>query len=115
MELSIYEIIVAPIFSNKAYRLSRDEKQAMLEVHAAANKPLVKNAVEKLFNVKVDSIRIMIRAGKRRISKTRNTSVDKTRKIAIVTCKPGYTLNFFNEVNHDAGHHEHAASDNKTE
>lgn len=98
MELSIYDIIVGPIVSNKAYRLHQNLKKITLQVHPAANKPLVAQAMHKLFNVEVESVRIMVRKGKCKISKTRNVSVDNLRKIAIVTLKKGQDMNLFSDA-----------------
>ncbi len=98
MELSIYNIIVGPIVSNKAYRLHQTLKKIMLEVHPQSNKNLIAQAMYKLFNVEVESVRIMVRKGKRKISKTRNESVDNLRKIAIVTLKKGQDMNLFTDA-----------------
>ena len=49
MELSIYDIIVGPVVSNKAYRLHQTLKKITLEVHPEANKPLIADAMHKLF------------------------------------------------------------------
>ena len=95
MELSIYDIIVGPIVSNKAYRLHQTLKKITLEVHPASNKTLIAQAMYKLFNVEVESVRVMVRKGKRKISKTRNVSVDNLRKIAIITLKKGQDMNLF--------------------
>ncbi len=95
MELSIYDIIVAPVVSNKAYRLHQTLKKITLQVHPHANKSLVAEAMHKLFNVEVDSVNIVVRKGKRKISKTRNVSVDNLRKMAIVTLKAGQDMNMF--------------------
>ncbi len=95
MELSIYDIIVGPIVSNKAYRLHQTLKKIVLEVHPEANKPLIAQAMYKLFNVEVESVRVMVRKGKRKISKTRNVSFDNLRKIAIITLKKGQDMNLF--------------------
>lgn len=98
MELSIYDIIVGPVVTNKAYRLHQTLKKITLQVHPEANKTLVAQAMNKLFNVQVDSVRIIVRKGKQRISKTRNTSVDNLRKIAIVTLKKGQDMNLFSDA-----------------
>lgn len=95
MELSIYDIIVGPVVSNKAYRLHQTLKKITLDVHPEANKHLVAQAMYKLFNVEVESVRIMVRKGKRKISRTRNVSVDNLRKIAIITLKKGQDMNLF--------------------
>lgn len=98
MELSIYDIIVGPIVSNKAYRLHQTLKKITVEVHPASNKILIAQAMYKLFNVKVASVRVMIRKGKRKISKTRNVSVDNLRKIAIITLQKGQDMNLFSDA-----------------
>ena len=62
-----------------------------------ANKPLVKEALEKLFEVKVDSVRIMIRKPKVRLVNKRPVK-GKYSKKAIVTLKKGYSLDMFKQV-----------------
>jgi large subunit ribosomal protein L23 len=98
MELSIYDIIVGPVVTNKAYRLHQTLKKITLQVHPEANKTLVAQAMNKLFNVQVESVNIIVRKGKERISRARNTSVDNLRKIAIVTLKKGQDMNLFNDA-----------------
>lgn len=100
MELSIYDIVVGPVVSNKAYRLQQSFKQIMFQVHTAANKTLVQEAINKLFNVEVKSVRIVVRKGKRKISRTRNVSYDNLKKIAIVTLKKG-EINLFESFGQD--------------
>jgi len=98
MELSIYDIVVGPLVSNKAYQLHQTLKKITLEVHPEANKTLIAQAIYKLFNVEVESVRVIVRKGKRRISRARNVSVDKLRKIAIITLKKGQYMNFFGDT-----------------
>ena len=98
MELSIFDIIVGPIVSNKAYRLHQLLKKIVIEVHPQSNKTLIAQAMYKLFNVEVESVRVMVRKGKRKISKTRNVSVDNLRKIAIITLKKGQDVNLFSDA-----------------
>lgn len=98
MELSIYDIIVGPVVSNKAYRLHQTLKQITLQVHPQANKTLVTQAMHKLFNAEVAAVRIIVRKGKNKISRARNTSVDNLRKIAIVTLKKGQDMNLFGDA-----------------
>jgi large subunit ribosomal protein L23 len=98
MELSIYDIIQGPVVSDKAYQQNQKLQKLVLEVHMHANKPLVQEAVEKLFGVHVLKVAILIRKGKRRMTKARTVSQDKTCKRAIVTLKPGYSINLFGDV-----------------
>lgn len=91
MELSIYDVIRRPVVSSKASGLMQQFKKVVLEVHPHANKPLVKQALKKLFNVETESIRIVVRKGKIRTFKRVQTQ-GKLTKRAIVTLKPGYSL-----------------------
>ena len=91
MDLSIYQIIKGPIVSDKAYKMSDKLKKLTLEVHPAANKPMIEEALEKLFDVKVKSVRIIIRKG--RVKRVKRRLVKKSgHKRAIVTLKEGYSL-----------------------
>ena len=98
MELSIYDIIQGPVVSDKAYKQNYKLQKLVLEVHMNANKPLVQEAVEKLFGVHVLKVAILIRKGKRRMTRSRIVTQDKTCKRAIVTLKPGYNINLFGDV-----------------
>ncbi len=91
----MYELIKGPLLSEKAQHVNQELKQLVLEVHMHANKPLIKNALEKLFNVKVEKVRIQVRKGKSRSTRGRFTSVGSDRKIAFVTLKKGYSLDLF--------------------
>ncbi|HSW76738.1 MAG TPA: 50S ribosomal protein L23 [Candidatus Saccharimonadales bacterium] len=104
MELSIFNIIVGPVVSNKAYRLHQTLKKITLQVHPEANKSLIADAMHKLFNVEVESVRIMVRKGKRKVSRTRNVSFDNLRKIAVITLKKGHDLNLFGDAAMSVGH-----------
>ena len=63
----------------------------IFDVHRDANKQTVKDAVEKLFNVKVEQVNIMNMKGK---PKKRGVFVGKSRswKKAIVTLVTGYRI-----------------------
>lgn len=92
MDLKIYDIIKGPILTDKASKLISNLNKVVLKVHPMANKPMIKEALEKLFNVKVQDVRVIIRKGKAR-SFRRRKSVDSSEKRAIITLKPGYSLN----------------------
>jgi len=97
MDLNIYDIIKGPVATDKAYRLNRDLKKLVLKVHPEANKPLVKSALEKLFNVKVENVRIIVRKGKNKLVR-RHKVKDSLVKRAIVSLAEGYTLDFFDQT-----------------
>lgn|SRR3990167_5284122 len=94
MALSIYDIIKSALISEKAQKINADHDKLVLSIHPKSNKPLVKEAIEKLFDVKVENIRIIVRKGKnRKVGKNKVT--DNLQKKAVVKLKPGYTLDLF--------------------
>ena len=83
-----YDVILKPVVTEKSMNLMGEKKYTFL-VHPEANKVMIKEAVEKMFDgVKVASVRTMNQEGKKR---RRNTNqgvvVGKTAKTkkAIVT------------------------------
>lgn len=98
MELTIYDIIKGTVLSDKAYNLNKNLNKIVLRVHPHANKPLIKKAVERLFDVKVEKVNCLNRIGKQR--RVRQHIVKRSgTKIAIVTFKEGYSLNLFDQAN----------------
>lgn len=96
MDLSIDKIIQEPVISNKAYKLNRIG-QVMFYVHLKANSPLIKQAFEKLFNVKVSRVNTEIRSGKsRRVKRIKVNGKDT--KLAYITLAAGYTLDLFGQA-----------------
>jgi len=101
MELNIYEIILGPAVTEKAYKLNRDLKQLVLRIHPAANKTMVKEALWKLFNVKVEKIGISNRKKSKKVGRRIIDGV--LRKKAIVTLAEGYTLDLFGQAGSESG------------
>ncbi|MBQ3665239.1 MAG: 50S ribosomal protein L23 [Lachnospiraceae bacterium] len=78
-----YDVILKPVISEKSMNEMADKKYTFL-VHVDANKTMIKEAVEKMFEgTKVKSVNTMNLEGKKR---RRGTTVGKTakRKKAIV-------------------------------
>ena len=84
-DLKYYDIILKPIITEKAMKMS-GEKKYCFYVHVDANKYQITEAVEKMFGVTVDKICVMNLNGK---IKRRGRTVGKTnnRKKAIVKLK----------------------------
>jgi len=97
MKLSIYNIIKKPVVTDKATRLLQEKNKITLEVHPKANKPLIAEALKKIFNVEVKDVKVIVRKGKARKFK-RTESISKKRKRAIITLKEGYTLDMFSQA-----------------
>ena len=93
--MSPEQIIRRPIIlTEKANLLREKANQVVFEVARNANKVEIKDAVQKLFNVKVMGVNTMIFRGKDRrmgrgYAKTQNW------KKAVVTLKEGDSIDFF--------------------
>ena len=70
------KIIVRPLLSEKANKLSSMSRQYVFEVSSKSNKLQIKNAIEKKFEVKVDKVRTINYKGK-----MKNTSVRSNGKV----------------------------------
>lgn len=60
---SPYDIIKKPVLTEKSYDEIKDKKYAFI-VDMAANKTEIKQAIEKVFDVKVEKVNTAIRYGK---------------------------------------------------
>ena len=58
-----YDIIVAPVVTEKA-TVASEHNKVVFKVASKATKPQIKEAVEKLFDVKVKSVNTLVRKGK---------------------------------------------------
>ena len=86
-----YDIIKGPIITEKSSDLAQNKNQITLSVDTKANKIEIKDAVEKLFNVKVESVNtINVGPKKKRVGRYPG----KTNKVkkAIVTLKEGSSI-----------------------
>ena len=87
------DVILAPVVSEKSYALL-DEGRYTFLVHPSSNKTEIKEAVQSIFGVKVDSVNTMNRKGKRkRFGMTYGTR--KSTKRAIVTLAEGEEIDIF--------------------
>lgn len=86
------DVVIAPVVSEKSYGLIDEGKYTFL-VDPRSNKTEIKQAVESIFSVKVDSINTLNRAGKRKRTKF-GWGSRKSTKRAVVTLKEG-TIDIF--------------------
>jgi large subunit ribosomal protein L23 len=82
-----YDVILSPVITEKATNASEDNK-VIFKVAMDATKPQIKEAVEKLFDVKVKSVNTLRRRGKWKIFKGR-VGRQSDSKRAIVTLEEG--------------------------
>lgn len=98
MHLTPEQIIKRPlILTEKGQVLRADENKFLFEVDLKANKRQIRDAVETLFDVTVESVNTLIVRGRMRrmgrgYAKTRNW------KKAIVQVAEGETIEFFEEA-----------------
>ena len=94
---SIYEVIRRPVITEKSTLMKELDNQVVFEVDARANKHEVREAVEKLFGVKVQSINTIKVPGRpRRFGRTLGRRAGW--KKAIVTLRPGQELDLYDMV-----------------
>ena len=85
-----YDIIVAPVVTEKA-TLASEHNKVMFKVSGKATKPQIKEAVEKLFDVKVKRVNTLIRKGKTKVFRG-NLGSQSDVKRAIVTLEEGHRI-----------------------
>lgn len=91
--ITIFDVIKRPLITEKATGLKESNNHVAFEVDKRANKHLIKNAVEKLFDVKVKEVKVMNYKGK---TKRFGTSIGKRNdwKKAIVVLEKDQKLEF---------------------
>ena len=85
-----YDIIVAPVVTEKATMASEHNK-VMFKVAAKATKPQIKEAIERLFDVKVKNVNTLVRKGKNKVFRGTYGSQSDTKR-AIVTLEEGHRI-----------------------
>ncbi len=88
------DIIFEPVVSEKSYDLVSDFNTYTFIVDPRSNKTEIKQAIEKIFDVKVTSVNTMNRKGKKKrtgwtVGKRKDT------KRALVTLAPGDSIDAF--------------------
>ena len=94
--MHLYEVLRRPLITEKNTMLQAQGKYAF-EVAKEANKPQVKQAVEKAFKVKVHAVNIITMPGKTRRVGRRQVLTQPWKK-AIVTLQPGDKIEVFEGV-----------------
>ncbi len=94
-EIHLYDVIRRPVITEKSTRLTDENNVYVFEVDMRANKNLIKEAVESIFDVDVLKVRTAIMPAKlgRRLRKTYIRK--KEWKKAYVTVAPGQSIDMF--------------------
>ncbi len=95
--MNIQNVIIQPVLTEKGTSLQETLNQVQFKVDMRANKVQIREAVEKLFDVKVLSVRTQVVRGK----KVRRGKFEGKRsnwKKAIVSLAEGETIEFFQGI-----------------
>jgi large subunit ribosomal protein L23 len=91
--MNIYEVLRQPVITEKSTYLQEQNKY-VFEVALTANKVQVRQAVEKVFGVKVLSVNMVIKPGKQKRYGVKLYMTPR-RKKAIVKLRSGDRIEFF--------------------
>lgn len=91
MELNQYGVIKKFVITDKTFQLFREHGKVTFEVDKAANRSVVRDAVEKIWDVKVEKVRILNTPGKRGTFARRRYYVSGAKR-AIISLKDGYKI-----------------------
>ena len=97
---TVYDVLRRPLITEKTNAQVSGLNQYVFEVKFDANRITVKEAVEKMFNVNVEKVNIIVTPGKtKRNMHNRRQGVKKAvMKKAIVTLQQGQSIQFFEGV-----------------
>ena len=90
IEARHYDVIVSPVVTEKA-TIASEHNKVLFKVAAKATKPQIKEAIEKLFDVKVRAVNTLVRKGKVKAFRGR-FGQQQDFKRAIVTLEEGHRI-----------------------
>jgi len=93
--LQLYRVIKAPHTTEKSVRQSDKHRQVTFKVDRNATKGAIKEAVEKLFSVKVQAVRVVNIKGKTKRFKQVEGKKSDLRKAYVTLCE-GHDINIAN-------------------
>ena len=85
-----YDVVIAPVITEKATTASEHNK-VVFKVARTATKPQIKEAVEKLFDVKVKSVNTLVTKGKVKLFRGIRGQRSDVKK-AVVTLEEGHRI-----------------------
>ena len=92
-----YQVIKRPLITEKSMRGNEEHNTVVFQVDCKANKLLIKQAIEALFQVKVLEVNTLnVRGKKKRVRMREGRKPDW--KKAYVTLREGDTITFFEGV-----------------
>ena len=92
--LDDYNIIIRPLITEQGVHFANTKSAYSFEVNKKANKVQIKNAVERIYGVKVQKVRTANRRGKER-RRGRTLGITPSWKKAVVFLEPDYHIDLF--------------------
>lgn len=92
----LMQLLIEPRVTEKSTRLGDKHKQFVFKVAGGARKPDIRQAVELMFDVKVDSVQVCNVKGKRKMFRFAPGRRPDWKK-AYVRLKPGFDIDFTGE------------------
>ena len=95
------DVLIQPLITEKAEKLSSTLNKYSFIVHRKANKVEIKNAVEKMYGVNVAKVNTMRVMGKQKVRFTKAGTLAGRKpnyKKAIVTLAQGEVIDFYSNV-----------------
>jgi large subunit ribosomal protein L23 len=77
-------VIIRPLVTEKSTRQQETRNSYAFQVHLDANKQQIKQAVERIYNVKVTDVRTLNRKGKPRRTRTGMTHTSHWKRAVVV-------------------------------
>jgi large subunit ribosomal protein L23 len=92
--MDVHGVIIRPLITEQGMHLANTKGAYPFEVGRKASKTQIKNAVEEIYNVKVQKVRTANRKGKHR---RRGRTIGRTAnwKKAVVFLEPDYHIDLF--------------------
>jgi len=94
MENNIYNVIIRPLVTEKGTHQSQAMNAYAFHVNPQANKAQIKQAVEKIYGVRVLEVRTANRKGKRRRYRYKMGTTSRWKK-AVVVLHPDHHIDLF--------------------
>jgi len=95
MRETVYDIVIRPLVTEKSTHQSQTRNAYAFEVSPQANKTQIRQAVEKLYDVKVLSVRTANRKGKPRRAGYRRWGATRHWKKAVVVLHQDHRIDLF--------------------
>ncbi len=97
MALSIYDVIKGTITTTKSLEMRQKHGKITFKVNKLANKIMIRQAVEKIWDVKVRDVRTINLPGKTRTIRRQKVIMPSIKK-AIVTLQDGYKIDLPDQI-----------------